>query len=134
MLLKCIFFSSFLICLGISFTCLADESIPYPMDYRVYLQNKGGGLKGVLQIENPGKKAWLVQAWAEDDAGKKHSIVLPFLSRIEGQNSIVLTILQEPSPVIHLKWFVVKLIPSTGKEHINRLIFPVIYKLKIEKN
>ncbi|MBP4021424.1 fimbria/pilus periplasmic chaperone [Escherichia coli] len=121
----------FLIWWSISFTCLADESIPYPLDYRVHLQNKGDRLKGLLKIENPGGKAWLIQAWAEDDSGKVHSIVFPFLSRIEGQKSMVLTILQEPSPVIHLKWFVVKLIPSTGKENINGLIFPVIYKLKI---
>ncbi len=131
MLLRCVFI--FLILWGISSTCFADESIPYPLDYQVHLKNKGGRLKGLLQIANPGEKVWLIQAWAEDDVGTKYLIVFPLLSRIEGKKSMVLTILQESYSVIHPKWLVVKLIPSMEKESVNKLVFPIIYKLKIEK-
>ncbi|HGD8339897.1 TPA: fimbria/pilus periplasmic chaperone [Escherichia coli] len=104
---------------------------PYPETKEIHLHNnKNGQLKGVLQINNPGNKAWLVQTWTEDRNMERSYFIYPSLVRIEPRNKLVLHVTLRKNYSERPNFAFILFIPS-GKG-INELVVPVAYKLKIE--
>ncbi len=123
----------FIIAIFFSELASAEISYPYPTEPQVHLQRDETSLalKGQLQVINPGENIWLIQAWGEDENRKKHPVIFPQISRIEKYGSILLKIYPEIVSENEMKWFVIKIIPTTQKEQHNRLSIPVVYRLKL---
>ena len=114
----------------------ASTHYPYPNDTKVILQKKDNGSthKGFLRISNPGDKLWLVQSWTEDKNKKKHPYVFPSLTRLEPNESIMLTIIQPDSFSVLDDWVTVLFIPSEDPKSNTSISVPIAYRLKLHGN
>lgn len=103
---------------------------PYPETKNIELHNKvEHQLKGTLEINNPGYKAWLVQAWTEDKKMKRSNFIYPALTRIEPRGKLVLNVvLSEEYGERPDSAFIIFLPSGKG---INELVVPVAYRLKL---
>lgn len=107
---------------------------PYPSHTRVII-NEHENINGELIVHNPGNGVWLTQSWLEDEKGKLSGTVLPSLIRLEERFSYKLII--KPYDKImrgdteKLLWLNIKFIPSTNKDDDNKLVIPIIYKMKV---
>ena len=110
--------------------------IPYPERSRVIIrENEGEATTGSLTVTNPGSRPWLMQTWLEDEHGVRKGHVYPELSRLEPDFSRRLLIAPSLSQWREgkegLNWLVIRLIPSTASDSRNRLIIPVVLRLKV---
>ncbi|EPL0050599.1 fimbrial biogenesis chaperone [Escherichia coli] len=110
--------------------------IPYPEKSRVIIrENEGEATTGSLTVTNPGSRPWLMQTWLEDEHGVRKGHVYPELSRLEPDFSRRLLIAPSLSQWREgkegLNWLVIRLIPSTASDSRNRLIIPVVLRLKV---
>ncbi|HDZ7460911.1 TPA: molecular chaperone [Escherichia coli] len=110
--------------------------IPYPEKSRVIIrENKAEATTGSLTVTNPGSRPWLMQTWLEDEHGVRKGHVYPELSRLEPDFSRRLLIAPSLSQWREgkegLNWLVIRLIPSTASDSRNRLIIPVVLRLKV---
>ncbi|EGO4413999.1 fimbria/pilus periplasmic chaperone [Escherichia coli] len=107
---------------------------PYPSHTRVII-NKHKNINGELIVHNPGNKVWLTQSWLEDEKGTLSGTVLPSLIRLEERFSYKLII--KPYDKLmrgdteKLLWLNVKFIPSTNKNDDNKIVIPIVYKMKV---
>lgn len=107
---------------------------PYPSHTRVII-NQHNSMSGELMLHNPGGRVWLAQSWLEDEKGIISGTVLPSLVRLEQQFSNKIRI----TPYVNLMqgntekilWLNVKFIPTTNKNDDNKLVIPIIYKMKV---
>ncbi|MEC9839959.1 fimbria/pilus periplasmic chaperone [Escherichia coli] len=109
---------------------------PYPEKSRVIIkQVEGMNVAGSLTVTNPGSRPWLMQTWLEDENGVRAGHVYPELSRLEADFSRRLLITpsqyQWRERKESLNWLVIKLIPSTVSGSHNKLIIPVVLRLKV---
>ncbi|HAW0924916.1 TPA: molecular chaperone [Escherichia coli] len=110
--------------------------IPYPEKSRVIIrENEVETTTGSLTVTNPGSRPWLMQTWLEDENGVRKGHVYPELSRLEPDFSRRLLIAPSLSQWREgkegLNWLVIRLIPSTASDSRNRLIIPVVLRLKV---
>lgn len=110
--------------------------IPYPEKSRVIIrENEAEVTTGSLTVTNPGSRPWLMQTWLEDEHGVRKGHVYPELSRLEPDFSRRLLIAPSLSQWREgkegLNWLVIRLIPSTASDSRNRLIIPVVLRLKV---
>lgn len=110
--------------------------IPYPEKSRVIIrENEAEATTGSLTVTNPGSRPWLMQTWLEDEHGVRKGHVYPELSRLEPDFSRRLLIAPSLSQWREgkegLNWLVIRLIPSTASDSRNRLIIPVVLRLKV---
>ncbi|HCX4694202.1 TPA: fimbria/pilus periplasmic chaperone [Escherichia coli] len=105
---------------------------PYPETKKIQLHTSAVNLlKGALEINNPGDKAWLVQAWTEDKKMKRSHFIYPAIARVEPRNKLILNVvLIEGKYDVKPNSAFVIFFPS-GKG-INELVVPVAYRLGFE--